>query len=235
MVRALSACLPIEEKRKSMVPSKPSASKYTFVTIKEKKINTQATTMDKLVNEGTLKLVVNYIEDISSKLQSIDANALSNLLFLNHAFIVCNIVYNILDGLKRKGKILEIPFLIGFVCVMATGLGGAALNSLSRAKPQIIFFNDAILVFFLCALILTLYFPFGLIRRILSFPLFELVFYAFEGYFVSDIVLKAMNDAAIDFPTSNFGPIILGVLSANGGMILRPFILVCYNLFLFLG
>ncbi len=218
-----------------MVPSKPSASKYTFVTIKEKKINTQATTMDKLVNEGTLKLVVNYIEDISSKLQSIDANALSNLLFLNHAFIVCNIVYNILDGLKRKGKILEIPFLIGFVCVMATGLGGAALNSLSRAKPQIIFFNDAILVFFLCALILTLYFPFGLIRRILSFPLFELVFYAFEGYFVSDIVLKAMNDAAIDFPTSNFGPIILGVLSANGGMILRPFILVCYNLFLFLG
>jgi hypothetical protein len=145
---------------------------------KKKKINTQATaTMDKLVNEGTLQLVVNYIEDISSKLQSIDVNVVSNLLFLNHAFIVCNIVYNILDGLKRKGKIPEIPFLIGFVCVMATGLGGAALNSLLRAKPQIIFFNDAILVFFLCAWILTLYFPFGLIRRILSFPLFELVFF----------------------------------------------------------
>lgn len=180
------------------------------------------------ITEDHLKLVQSYVTDISSKLTSLDPSVKNNIFALNHAFIVSNIVYRVFQGLKNRRLINEIPFLVGFMCVLATGLGGAIINALLQAKTQIFFTHETLMIYFICAWILTLYFPLGLVRLFTSFPPLELILYAIEGVFVGDIVVGAVDDAVLKFPQSSIAPIVIATLSACGGQILRPFIMNQY-------
>lgn len=175
------------------------------------------------MDEQLLLTLKSHMTQFSQRVSSIEPSTLLALNLLNHSFIVSNLVYNRFDDLKRRSLIKEIPFLVGLLCVLCTGLGGSMLNSLIQAKAQPFLLNDTLFVVMFVAWILVLYFPFGLVRHVLSFPLIEIVSYGFEGLFVANIVIGAVNGAANDFPTSMFAPLLIGTLSASGGAILRPF------------
>lgn len=161
---------------------------------------------------------------MSTEIQGIVASYFANpnnirILFqLNDAFLVANCVKSL--GKQQK---CHISFLAGFFLMVISGFGGAILNSLLISKPQIFFYDDSYLYFYMLAWILMLYSPFDLTYRITNLFPITIVANVMEALFVSGFLMDGVETGLQEFPNSFFAPIIIGTLSACGGSILSPF------------
>jgi hypothetical protein len=74
------------------------------------------------------------VETLKSLNERLHKGEFAALLFWNHAFIIANIVYAVLQNPKKKDD--QPPLLVAILTMCCLGLGGAIINSFISGKPQ---------------------------------------------------------------------------------------------------
>jgi uncharacterized membrane protein YeiH len=107
-----------------------------------------------------------FLQTAITKYNSLSSDQLFSLFYLNHAFVISNIVYS---QLTAPGGRRGTPFLFGLLLCIVTGLGGSIISNFLLGKPQILLNDDIIIGYMLIAWVFTVYLP--PVRFIVNFPL----------------------------------------------------------------
>ncbi|KAL0491067.1 trimeric intracellular cation channel type B [Acrasis kona] len=160
-----------------------------------------------------------------SLVDQFDISKYSTLFLVNDAFVVANTIYRILSGLKASGKIKSMPYLYGVLLMYAMALGGGSVLSVITGSPFYFLSNDLVLPLYFGVWLLVSQFPFGLIHYLTGFPLIEPISYVLDGFFVSTIMLGAIQNGVARYPGRVVAPIVFGTVAGAGGGIIWPLII----------
>lgn len=119
-----------------------------------------------LVDHQTMESVESYLQIAIEKYNSLSNDQIFSLFYLNHSFIIANIVYS---QLTAPGGRRGTPLLFGLLLCIVTGLGGSILCNFLLGKPQILLDNDIFIGYMLIAWVFTVYLP--PMRWLVNFPL----------------------------------------------------------------
>ncbi|KAL0481408.1 hypothetical protein AKO1_012700 [Acrasis kona] len=144
--------------------------------------------------------------------------------------ICATIVLRTLQSLKNEGKIDRIPWLYGFVLLLAFGLGGTSLSSTMRGEGWWMFDYDIIIPMYAICWTVVAYSPKNITFRILTNKYVEFATWILDGWFNAQWIIGAVQTGVTKFPGRLLAPLIISTFSAVGTGTAYPIMLNGYLL-----
>lgn len=169
-----------------------------------------------------------HMFNLLHSLYHLDKQSAFRLFYLNHAFLNANATLRLFQSLgSNSGN--DVPFLMGLLYMVCSGLGGALITDLFLGNSQFLLASDIYILYYLVVWILVLYSPFGIVHKLTShFVPFEMIAYMIEGLFCANIVMDAVSAGLELYPNSFIIPVLFAMLSMVGGSVLGTFLVNQY-------